>query len=191
MRPTKHLTYNVTVLITWHLLTLHVPVSCICRPKLGHHWICRCPELFRRGAGWKVLHNFFHVSTVINILAFYWLNRVVPNDWSYIAKLPGQSVISSPFELGDTSWPYGNCGTKIKGMERYTSFFCAFAAIIVVLTRAGKLRQMYRLVILTHWGRATHICVSKLTIIGSDNGLSPGRMEYCWFEPWEHTSVKS
>ena len=28
---------------------------------------------------------------------------------------------------------------------------------------------------LTHWGRMTHICVSKLTIIGSDNGLSPGR----------------
>ena len=28
---------------------------------------------------------------------------------------------------------------------------------------------------LTHWGRATHICVGKLTIIGSDNGLSPGR----------------
>ena len=28
---------------------------------------------------------------------------------------------------------------------------------------------------LTHWGRVTHICVSKLTIIGSNNGLSPGR----------------
>ena len=28
---------------------------------------------------------------------------------------------------------------------------------------------------LTHWGRVTHICVGKLTIIGSDNGLSPGR----------------
>ena len=26
---------------------------------------------------------------------------------------------------------------------------------------------------LTHWGRVTHICVSKLTIIGSDIGLSP------------------
>ena len=26
---------------------------------------------------------------------------------------------------------------------------------------------------LTHWGRVTHICVRKLTIIGSDNGLSP------------------
>ena len=30
---------------------------------------------------------------------------------------------------------------------------------------------------LTHWGRLTHICVCKLTIIGSDNGLSPGRRQ--------------
>ena len=28
---------------------------------------------------------------------------------------------------------------------------------------------------LTHWGLVTHVCVSNLTIIGSDNGLSPGR----------------
>ena len=26
---------------------------------------------------------------------------------------------------------------------------------------------------LTHWGRVTHICVSRLTTIGSDNGLAP------------------
>ena len=30
---------------------------------------------------------------------------------------------------------------------------------------------------LTHWGRVTHICVSKLTIIGSENGLSPVRRQ--------------
>ena len=30
---------------------------------------------------------------------------------------------------------------------------------------------------LTHWGWVTHICVSKITIIGSDNGLSPGRRQ--------------
>ena len=29
----------------------------------------------------------------------------------------------------------------------------------------------------THWGRVTHICVGELTIIGSDNGLSPGRRQ--------------
>ena len=32
-----------------------------------------------------------------------------------------------------------------------------------------------RCAILTHRGRVTHICVSKLSIIGSDNGLSPSR----------------
>ena len=30
---------------------------------------------------------------------------------------------------------------------------------------------------LTNWGRVTHICVGKLTSIGSDNGLSPGRRQ--------------
>ena len=28
---------------------------------------------------------------------------------------------------------------------------------------------------LTHWGRVMHICISKLTTIGSDNGLLPER----------------
>ena len=31
--------------------------------------------------------------------------------------------------------------------------------------------------ILTHWGRVTHLCVGKPTIIGSDNGLSPDRRQ--------------
>ena len=31
--------------------------------------------------------------------------------------------------------------------------------------------------VLTHWGRVTHICVHKLTITVSDNGLSPGRRQ--------------
>ena len=30
---------------------------------------------------------------------------------------------------------------------------------------------------ITHWGWVTHICVSKQTIIGSDNCLSPGRRQ--------------
>ena len=30
---------------------------------------------------------------------------------------------------------------------------------------------------LTHWDQVTHICVSKLTIIGSENGLSPDRRQ--------------
>ena len=30
---------------------------------------------------------------------------------------------------------------------------------------------------ITHWGRVTHICIRKLTSIGSDKGLSPGRRQ--------------
>ena len=30
---------------------------------------------------------------------------------------------------------------------------------------------------LTYWGRVTHICISKLPIIGLDNGLSLGRRQ--------------
>ena len=35
-------------------------------------------------------------------------------------------------------------------------------------------REFMANLLLTHWGRVMHICVSKLTIIGLDNGLLPG-----------------
>ena len=52
--------------------------------------------------------------------------------------------------------------------------------------------------VLTHWGWVTHICISKLTIIGSDNGLSSGQrqtiiwngqatshyLKQCWYIHW-------
>ena len=38
----------------------------------------------------------------------------------------------------------------------------------------------------THWGQVTHICVSKLTIFGSDNGLSPG---LCQTIIWSNTGI--
>ena len=40
-----------------------------------------------------------------------------------------------------------------------------------------KLVLWTRWIDLTHSGRVTHICVGNLTIIGSDNGLSPGRRQ--------------
>ena len=41
--------------------------------------------------------------------------------------------------------------------------------------RAKAQRGYTRHHMLTHWSRVTHICVGKVTIIGSDNGLSPAR----------------
>ena len=40
-----------------------------------------------------------------------------------------------------------------------------------------SLDQHDELLALTHWGRVTQICVSKFTIIGPDNGLSPIRRQ--------------
>ena len=39
----------------------------------------------------------------------------------------------------------------------------------------GHFKNTFEL--LTHWGRVTHICIDKLAIIGSDNGLSPDRRQ--------------
>ena len=39
---------------------------------------------------------------------------------------------------------------------------------------------------LTHWGRVTHIRISNVTIIGSDNGLSPGRCQAIIWTKYEN-----
>ena len=41
----------------------------------------------------------------------------------------------------------------------------------------AKITKFWKHKHLTHWGRVTHIWVSELTIIGSDNGLSPSRRQ--------------
>ena len=54
------------------------------------------------------------------------------------------------------------------------------------------------MILLTHWGRVTHIYVGNLTIIGSDNGLSSARRQaiirtnagILLIGPLEQTSVK-
>ena len=54
------------------------------------------------------------------------------------------------------------------------------------LEMSGKWRPFCLcLNVLTHWGRVTHIGVGKLTIIGSDNGLSPEwRQAIIWTNAW-------
>ena len=47
----------------------------------------------------------------------------------------------------------------------------------IIWTNAGLFIASLGTNVLTHWGRVTHKCVSNLTIIGSDNGLSPDRRQ--------------
>ena len=60
--------------------------------------------------------------------------------------------------------------------DGYYIHTCARVCLSVINAISEKVSgSIYFL--LTHWGRMTHICVNKLTIIGSDNGLSPDRRQ--------------
>ena len=71
------------------------------------------------------------------------------------------------------------CTAAIEGQSRYDgiiydSSFSSWHSDLDVLVQTCSGHHENDL---THWGRVTHICVSELTIIGSDNGLSPGRRQ--------------
>ena len=61
-----------------------------------------------------------------------------------------------------------------QGQDTFMTFI-HWAKTLLIKSMTSVVYCMYMYVMLTHWGRVTHICVGKLTIIGSDNGLSPGR----------------
>ena len=78
----------------------------------------------------------------------------------------------SPIRRQAITWANGDNWTLIKTLQwsmkqmssaKHRSFCSGFIKVKNVL--------------LTHWGQVTHICVSKLTVIGSDNGLSPDRRQ--------------
>ena len=75
----------------------------------------------------------------------------------------------------------------VKFMERQKTYIFVKYMFVDVYNQHNKKFHVYMyintmhsqrfLILLTHWGRVTHICVSKLTIIGSNNGLSLGRRQ--------------
>ena len=69
------------------------------------------------------------------------------------------------------SWAiyFNECSSQILSAYILICHFC--------INAPGHKNIDTRFLYLTYWGRVMHICVSKLTIIGSDNGLSPGRRQ--------------
>ena len=65
------------------------------------------------------------------------------------------------------------CIRKCLGKTSTILIWC-ISDILDVTVTGHSLWQQH---LLTHWGRVTHICVSNLIIIGSDNGLSPCRRQ--------------
>ena len=76
------------------------------------------------------------------------------------------------------SW--ATSSSLVKSHERFSGFKSPQDRLLaqqLVQTDNKENIKVPHIGLLTHWGRVTHICVSKLTIIGSYNGLSPGRRQ--------------
>ena len=73
-------------------------------------------------------------------------------EWNNVCTV----VLNCSFTHSSSSWKFSFC--KLCDMNPQLTHNSAFTP-------------------LTHWGRVTHICVGILTIIGSDDGLSPGRRQ--------------
>ena len=69
------------------------------------------------------------------------------------------------------------CQMALNGKVTYTEGDKQIYVCNILLTHCGPVTPYsiteLGITPLTHWGRVTHICVGKLTIIDSDNGLSP------------------
>ena len=59
------------------------------------------------------------------------------------------------------------------GLETPVTYF--MEEVKLSLTNLNYHRIAMAKLALTYWAWMTHICVRKLTIIGTDNGLAPGR----------------
>ena len=86
-----------------------------------------------------------------------------------------KTLVKNPIVLGG-DWPWPS-RSNLTSKSKFTPFWaCPHNNSWPVPARTTKFGPELQNT-LTHWGRVTHICVSKLTIIGSDNGLSPGRRQ--------------
>ena len=56
-------------------------------------------------------------------------------------------------------------------------FAITFHWCLLLVSECKQIQKGLVPMILTHWGRVTHICIGKQTIIGSNNGLSPERRQ--------------
>ena len=139
----------------------------------------------------KILHANSHAHT--HYLCCYFIISQITLD---ISRLNFESKILN-LTREDTRWSFVHtrrekCSTDItavlcammwyvdpryiENLLHFSEFH--FSTIESLQTQAAKCwwHMLYKF-LLTHWGRVTHICVGKLTIIASDNGLSHGRRQ--------------
>ena len=94
--------------------------------------------------------------------------------WRQAVAMPPSKYMGYQTDLWSTLadwWSNLTLGRCLSVQRQVTTFWC------VLVIRHWDDYVSLAVNCLAHWGRVTHICVSKLNIIGSDNGLSPDRRQ--------------
>ena len=118
--------------------------------------------------------------------ANYVITRQIQNSnipFKYQVNLPRNTPVGLPKAFQrKTNWKYW--------IKYIKPIWCPQQMVWVIMGWQGVILRM-QCSSLTPWGRLTHIYVNELTIIGSDNGLLPGRRQaviwnnagLLWIEP--------
>ena len=98
--------------------------------------------------------------------------------WEHVAYFIYLKIYFQPYE-------------DLNALSMSISQYCFRQWLGVISVRPSLPTYTYSLLTLsleevTHWGRVMHIYVSKLSIIGSDNGLLPGR---CQAVTWSNADL--
>ena len=148
------------------------------------YWSTMCYS----GESWMINHS--HFTTLFNtyiphILSDYWLISSILSHFIYllifnVLKMVLFHIICHFVFIYEVrlklscTWNWFLCSIFVTVPPRIDRRFTWFGDDTKCL---GVDITIHRSLSLAHWGRVTHICVSKLTSVGSDNGLSPGRRQ--------------
>ena len=125
-----------------------------------------------------ILNNLFHMFQ----------NKLrIQNFWSICLLASTLQLVFDEIHF-KTYWPFICWGINREATSYHLTFVLPlfgwrlWSLIILYYTECGGYNGddvlFHKLILLlTHWGRVTHIWVNKLSILGSDNGLSPGRRQ--------------
>ena len=159
--------------------------------KLGPDWIIqiqiREKKMLTRFQSWayKGLVKWLPPRADSRFAPSQWQTALLCNDVSHWLGANLGSALSY-------HWCYANLMTEHKDDNQMQKFYYSYPSTSSTTVKKAKLSQMswhfkvgrsaqksYQITyqILTHWGRMTHIFISNLTIVGSDNGLVPTRYQ--------------
>ena len=131
-------------------------------------WISNSPKLYGRYS--HFLHDRPWISPWIKSIS----NELDIDIHVIASQLSGHCDI-----IGNRWWRHQeNENWVSEPRERWVKIV-VLSSFMESFCRVRKKLPNYQHIVytLTRWGRLTHICVSKLTIICSDNGLLPGRRQ--------------